>query len=456
MGNKEPIQLQFENLFGIKVDYGFLNPETVIKIPQNEKDSLKVGGVLRIAKSGKRITLVEDISSGGQGTVYKTDLPGYAVKIYGEDDRTRFTQKKIEKILHFNNENPNICWPSDIVLTQSGVFVGFLMPLFNGRTLNYLLTGNPERIMKNHVGYSRLVQVEMILKMLNAFKYLHEHQILVADIKLENVLYSKDTMDICFVDMDSVQIGEFNCQYSTDGYDPPEVIQCLKNRRHDERDSDGKYCYKKYYASRYRTLEIESYAMSVLIYRFLMEQQCPYAYEDWLSEGVQEGEYNPNKLCIEQKFAYGVDTGGTKETAYKSAIWSHFPSFLKEAFVDIFKNQKRYSDDEWIKIFLRYKRLLENGELQKVDSDCMNPFPKYVADYNALQFTEVITVIEQRGFTLRQAVDAIIKAIGNQQLNKREIVKKLKQQPYYMVGDYSFQLGYNIGVLKKIKCEYVL
>ena len=301
-----------------------------------------------------------------------------------------------------------------------------------------------------------MVQIEMILKMLNAFKYLHERNILVGDIKLENVLYSKKTMDICFVDMDSVQIGEFNCRHSTLGYDPPEVIQCLKNRRHDERLADGRYCYNQYYSDNYRTLEIESYAMSVLIYRFLMEEKCPYTYEDWLDEGFQDGEYNNNELCIKRQFAYGVDEIDTMETACKVAMWSHFPSFLKEAFVAVFTKGKRYTDDEWIMIFSRYKKILESGKLDKADKDCKEPFPLQRVDYHSVSVM-LTDMVEKNGFSMMQAVSHIAKELESNQLKKRilEISNVLKQQSEYTVDNYRFSLIYNIGILKKIKCEYI-
>ena len=455
MLGKEPIQ--FENFFGRDVDYGFLGADSYLKLSNQEEANLKEGAVLYAVKSNTRVELTEDIGSGGQGKVFRTSLTGFAAKIYSSEERTKFTQKKMEKILQLNNENPNICWPCDILKTNSGVFVGFLMPLFEGKALNYLLTGNPAKVIARHPKYSRLVQVEMILKMLQAFKYLHEKNILVGDIKLENIIYSKGTMDIRLVDMDSVQIGEYNCKHSTLGYDPPEVIQCFKNRRHDEKLPNGKFYYNLYYSDKYRDLDIESYAMSVLIYRFLMEEKCPYTYEDWIDEGFQDGEYNHNELCIKQQFAYGIVEKDTVRTACKKEIWSHFPSFLKGAFVDVFKNQQRYTDEEWIKLFTRYKRLLESGELHKVDPDCMDPFPERQVNYDAVKFMMTETV-EKNGFAMWQAVGRIIKALGNKQLKQRmfEIADILKQKPECIIDNYRFQLVYNIGVLKKVKCEYVL
>jgi hypothetical protein len=156
-------------------------------------------------------------------------------------------------------------------------------------------------------------------------------------------------------------------------------------------------------------------------------------------------------------FPYSVNFNDTKDTCREKEIWSHFPSFLKEAFVNCFTYNKRYTDEEWIKLFTRYKHLLESGELNKVDPDCMDPFPEHQANYDAVKFMMTETV-ERNGFAMWQAVGRIVKALGNSQLRKRtlEIANILKQQPECIIDNYRFQLVYNIGVLKKVKCEYVL
>ena len=87
----------------------------------------------------------------------------------------------------------------------------------------------------------------------------------------------------------------------------------------------------------------------------------------------------------------------------------------------------------------------------------MDPFPEHQANYDAVKFMMTETV-ERNGFAMWQAVGRIVKALGNSQLRKRtlEIANILKQQPECIIDNYRFQLVYNIGVLKKVKCEYVL
>jgi serine/threonine protein kinase len=263
--------------------------------------------------------------------------------------------------------------------------------------------------------------------------------------------------NITIIDIDSVQVEQFPCESSTPGYDAPEVILSRGPARYEDKLPDGTFEFNRYYRDFYRTLNIESFSLSVLIYRFLMNGNLPYDYQDYGKISGEDETYNDNELCIKKKFPYGISFNDTKDTCREKEIWSHFPSFLKEAFVNTFAYDKRYTDEEWIKLFTRYKRLLESGELQKVDPDCMDPFPEHQANYDAVKFMMTETV-ERNGFAMWQAVGRIIKALGNNQLKQRtfEIADILKQQPECIIDNYRFQLVYNIGVLKKVKCEYVL
>ena len=447
----------FQNYFEGNVAYDFSTPDKLITLSEQEEAALGEGDVLRAVKRGISITVGEYINGGGQGDIYLSDLDGYVIKIFKNEERTVFLQKKVETIVGAPNENPNVCWPCDILKTEGGTFVGILIPFVNGKKLCTLASGSRKKLKNNYPNYNRLVQVDMILKILETFKYLHGRNILVADVKLENIMFDPTTMNISLVDMDSIQIGQFNSVQSTQGYDPPEIIQCRKDKGYEEKDDKGNYYYTKYYSDKYRTPKHESYSVSVLIYCFLMGERFPYTYDDWMNEGVQEGTYNPNTLCIEHKFAYGKSSEETKETACEKNIWSHLPSFLKLTFINAFVHNKRYTDDDWIKIFTKYKSLLQSGRLSRVDPNCMEVFPDDQIDYGAVDFS-ADEKAERTDFSIKRAVVKIAKIMDNSMLEKRapEIANMLSRITKYTVDSYRFELVYNIGVLKKIKCENIL
>jgi hypothetical protein len=217
---------------------------------------------------------------------------------------------------------------------------------------------------------------------------------------------------------------------------------------------DGTYAFNLYYRDFYRTLDIESFSISVLIYRFLMNGHFPYDYQDHGKVSDDDIHYNDNELCLDHTFAYGVEPSENPELCERE-IWSHLPSFIKEAFVDAFTYNHRYTDDEWIKFFERYRALLTSDELQTRDPECMQAFHGTEIDYNAVSFGLTKTV-ERSGFVMTHAVGRIVKLIGRKDLLRHvpSIVKALRQQPEFIVDSYKFRLVYNIGVLKKVSCEY--
>ena len=214
---------QFDNYFGQKVDFGFLSQDSLLKLSVQEEENLKEGAILRAVKSGERIEVGEEITSrGGQGIIYASSDSRYIIKLYRKEARTRHTAEKLKRLIEFRNVNSSICWPCDALETYSGVFVGFIMPKVEGKNL-YSLTTKPTRVMRDYPQLNRAKQVDMVLDILNLFKFLHDINVIVGDVKLENIMFNS-RFNITLIDIDSVQVEQFPCESSTPGYDAPEVI----------------------------------------------------------------------------------------------------------------------------------------------------------------------------------------------------------------------------------------
>ena len=444
---------KFENLFGNKVDYSFLGENELIKLTEQEELSLKEGAILKAVNRKTQIILGREITnSGGQGIIFDCNLAGYVVKIYRKAFRTKYTQKKIEALTQYKNENIQICWPVDVITTNSNMFVGFLMPYAEGKNL-YSLTSNPARVKFRYPGYNRLTQINMILDILDKFIYLHKMNVLVGDVKLENIIFD-EKFKITLIDMDSVQAGEFPCDSSTPGYDCREVILARGKDKYKEKYKDGIYKFNKYYRDYYRKYEHECYAITVLIYKLLMNGKFPYTYSDFGMLNDDVNIYEDIQLCVDLNFPYSQNQNETKETCGEKAIWSHLPSFVKNAFVASFKENFRYTPSDWMRIFEFYKQLLVKEELADNDNECMNPFPENEIDYNLVE-RKMSEVHSARGFAMWQAVGRVIKAFDDKQLMKHllEISEALKYCSTYKKGKYRFTLVYNLGILKKVKAE---
>ena len=434
-------EVNFDSSFAKKVKYSFDNANEIIRLENEAK--LTTGARLCSLKANEEITLGNLLEEGCEGKIYSSNKDGYVLKIYNESHRTVLKQKKLEKIISQANECPSICWPQDIV-TLDGKFVGFLMERAEGKSLLSLVQ-NPTRINKRYIGFDRRVQIEILIKIVKAFKYLHAKSILVGDVSLKNIRFNEKSFDIKLVDMDSVQIGEFACPVTTDGYDAPEVIKASQWNS-----------VLSFYNENYRTVDMEKYALSVLIYRFLMNGYKPYDYRDYGRYGYDNDD---NELCLSSSFPYGESVYKTRYSAQEKSIWSHLPSFFKTAFVNTFKNGVRYDDEDWLRLLKRYKELIEKGAF-KSDNGNLSFYPLKKSDYISLKY-EAMEPVTKRGFQMWQTVGKILKELDDARLKGKgkyahEIATALQKSNEYIVGRYKFKLVYNIGISNKITCEYVL
>lgn len=445
-------EFKFDSFFGQKIDNSISELDKIALFSALDESSLKEGARLLTVKENRELILGSLINDGTEGRVYRVVGEELAIKIYKPRARTELKRKKLEKMIELDCPQKSIAWPIDIV-TCNGEFVGFAMPLAEGKSL-MSLTQNPQRIKRSYKSYDRLTQVNMIIEILNAFKYLHKINVLVGDISLKNVSFDKKSFDITLVDIDGAQVDIFPCVSTTDGYDEPKVIKSSA------KEKGAAPCGQEiagYYRSYYRTEETERFAVSVLLYRLLMNGYKPYDYRDFGKFGY---EYNDNELSLNASFPYSEIASKAKTDPCEKALWSHLPSFLKTAFVKTFKNGVRYTDNDWLRLFKRYKALLESGELSRSDSEAFSFYPEKIIDYSCVRY-EAMEPITERALTLWQAAGKILTALDDDSLKgkgrfAREIARALEDSPGYKIGRYSFDLVYNIGVLKAVRCEYVL
>lgn len=446
---------KFPEYFGQKVNFSFLGDDRILSI--NNEESLGEGSVLYSFKTNKQVIVGKEItSSGGQGIIYEYPNTNYVIKLYRKEARTKYTERKLLKMIQYENHNPQICWPVDVLRDINGVFVGFIMPRVDGKNL-YSLTTNPSRVMRKYQDYSRDIQINMLIQMVELFKNLHDINVIVGDVKLENVMFDPNNQyQVTLIDMDSVQVDQFPCDSSTPGYDAPEVILSHGSDKYADTYSDGTLAYNSYYKDFYRTMQHEQYALTVLIYRFLMNGQKPFDYQDWGKISDDDHQYNDDELCIKKQFAFGED-GFVSADAVEKSIWSHLPSFIKTAFVNSFGYNTRYSDDDWLKMLKRYKDLITSGRIKNADSNWENPFPEDVIDFDKVKFA-LTESFERSGFAMAHAVARIAKAMKEPWSQDKTVFisKALQHDPELIMDSYKFQLIYNIGVLKKVRCESVL
>lgn len=309
-------------------------PLTVSTIPKS--------GDTVCLSSGHEFQLGKQISAGGEGTIYETQLAGQVCKIYHQNRLSRLRKQKIELMVSRRINRPGICWPSEIVTDKGGKFVGYIMPRAEGTTIQKAMFVKPV-LEKCFPNWQRRDLVNVALTFASHVYYLHSLNIIVGDINPMNLLITEDSTKLWIVDTDSFQIENFPCPVGTVNFTPAEV------QGHN-------------YAHYLRTIDHEHFAVATMIFMLLFPGKPPYS---------QQGGGSPMDNIKAKNFPYRFnrDRGQTDQQATPNNapqgpwqfIWGNLPYRVREVFYSTFREDKRASIDEWINVLRDYRKQIEQG-----------------------------------------------------------------------------------------------
>lgn len=348
-------------------------PNQKMKIPVNECFSVtgtirkvsgkmfvssipREGSILTAERNGnrKRLRLGNVRSSGGEGTIYTTSIPGIVAKIYKPEKLVRAKFEKLSLMMTKSINCEGICFPRALLYNDKNEFVGYLMNKAEGKELLRCVF-IPQLLKKNFPEWTKIDTVTLCVTILKKLKYLHERNVILGDINPSNILVVSPSQ-VYFVDTDSYQIEGFPCPVGTVNYTAPEI--------------QGKE-----YSSFLRTFGNEYFAVATLLFMIMLPGKPPYS--------LQGGESQINNI-INGDFAYASgdrSTGKAPEGRWRFC-WSHLPRYLKDDFYETFrKGEKhnteatRYSTEEWLQKFEHYLELLKNGILASQDPMSLEIFP---------------------------------------------------------------------------------
>lgn len=260
------------------------------------------------------MTLLNKISEGGEGVIYRTSLPEIICKIYFKDRLTEDRKAKLELMVTRQSPDRMICWPLELVRNARGEFVGYLMPLAKGETFNLSIFKKPLlQEMFPHWGREHLVQ--LAITTLGLIKKLHDLNVLIGDINPNNFMVCNER-EVYLVDTDSVQIEAFPCPVGTPHFTPPELIG-------------------QSYGDFLRTKDHEVFAVATLLFMILFPGKPPYSGQGGgdVVESIQK-----------RKFPYVKeedDQFSARPFGPYRYIWSHLPFVLRQDFKDIFYEGNR-------------------------------------------------------------------------------------------------------------------
>lgn len=171
------------------------------------------------------LSLLNDaVYEGGEGFIYKT-YSNQLVKIYHKEHLSYINQKKLQKMLNVDVFNPYINWPKDIVYYDNN-FAGYLMDeIHDVEQLEDIRA-------EGFKGYDILSRYEICYNFLKHMHYLHQKNIVVGDLKLDNILI-RHPNEVFMIDCGSYQIEDYPCivfhpEYTKNIYKEEELKKFLR------------------------------------------------------------------------------------------------------------------------------------------------------------------------------------------------------------------------------------
>ncbi|MBQ2980150.1 MAG: VWA domain-containing protein [Bacteroidaceae bacterium] len=238
-----------------------------------------------IHRQGKDVAIeteTKELSSGGQGKIYKISSPyefkDYCVKIYKNKKHIDENKNKIQYMIlnqpkNIDMHNIRICWPEYSLYDNKGQFVGFVMKLALGfpksRDLKILSIYSFGKTIKEKYPECKewhdkfeltkssgtLNRMKMLHNWALAVELIHEtKKYVIVDVKPDNVLATADGR-ISIVDADSFQINDganvYRGPVATPEYFP-------KFAKYIERQK------------RLQTIDCDNFALAVAFYKILI------------------------------------------------------------------------------------------------------------------------------------------------------------------------------------------
>ena len=165
--------------------------------------------------------------SGGEGVCYRT-YNGLFCKLYYKKHLTYVNYKKLQTMVERGCSTPYISWPLDLLYYRNQ-FVGYLMEeLTDTKSVDELRDDG-------FTEFSILDRFRIVRNFLADVAYLHAQDILVGDMKLDNILV-KQSGEVYIIDAGSFQVEDYACnvchkEYTERIYTGDQLKRILRSMR---------------------------------------------------------------------------------------------------------------------------------------------------------------------------------------------------------------------------------
>lgn len=304
------------------------------------ENGLPIGAKLS-TDSGNTITVLRKLGEGGQGFVYEVDYGGdrKALKWYksvGMGDTPETFRQVLKKNIKRKTPAPEFLWPQDLTQWHDGKF-GYIMDL---KPQGYYEIW---QFLLCHVRFASFqVAVDAMLKIVSAFRILHNQGYTYRDLNDGNFFINPKTGDIRVADNDNVA--------------PQNVINGIRGK--------PRYMAPEVVTGSFPDVYSDRYSMSLILYMVLCLNH-PLEGSLYLTPGLTESK---------RKILYGTDPGfmmdpdaganGPHPQVHRNSInmWKFLPDYMRKIFLRAFsrmalleKREARPEEIDWIKALTRFR-----------------------------------------------------------------------------------------------------
>lgn len=396
--------------------------------------------------SGRNITLGKQIGAGGEGIVYETNLNGYVAKMF----RNPMSQKYLEKYEYLAKNkisHPHIMWPQDVI-KHGYQIVGYTMFQAAGNDIEEMIAisqiGQKSGKITSYNDLTRLELVNLVIDLLSYIAYLHDRNVILADIKTNNFMYDYKTKKAYVIDADSFQIGEYTAGATSNGYQAPEF---LKNTRRGQ--------------THYFDFEYDYFAIFALVQK-LLTKNLPFKESE--IEKTMTGDYF---FAQDEKSLLNINPGIVMP-------WFALPQYMKELFINAgsatkgknFAHGTRLTPDEWIVVLKHYRSDLEKGAIAKIHPSLGRAaltFDDYERTPNLLEklsrelvHFKLIKVIEEikSGISLARLIENSLTHADISRQLLSNVLKEVRTKGIYDSKEIKIDLTKNAGIYYEINYKY--
>lgn len=289
---------------------------------------------------GGSVEIIEEIGSGGQGSVYRVrwDDGEYALKWYrpSKISKPKLFRSNLERNIIDGAPASHFLWPLKLTKGYKGAF-GYLMRLRPDEYVDFAA------ILDMRTQFPSLhVMLLAALDMVDGFRSLHRQGKCYQDLNDGNFFINADTGEILICDNDNVTPDRTDIGMAgMPGYMAPEIVR-----------GDAK-----------PDTQTDYHSLAVVLFKLLMRHD-PYLGKAFVEKDVISEEAERELYGVHPVFIFDPQDESNRPLPdihpNPLALWPTFPDYVRDAFAKVFadgaKSPKyRLDDNQWRDILLRLK-----------------------------------------------------------------------------------------------------